>query len=83
MELIKKKEAAELLAISESTLEKLIASKKLPSYKVTPKAVRIDRADVEAYLAARKTSVEPVLAPRRSKTPAVRPCTYVPGMKVV
>lgn len=83
MDLIKKKDAAELMGISEKTVEKLIASRKLPSYKVTPRAVRIDRADVDAYLAARKTDADSLVPVRRTRTPAVRPCPYVPGMKVV
>lgn len=82
MELITKAQAAELLTISESSLQRLIARGALPAYKVGPRIVRLDRADVEAYVRTRQTRV---IQPRRKAVtePAVRPCAYVPGMKVV
>ena len=82
MELITKTQAAELLTISESSLQRLIQRGALPAYKVGTRIVRLDRADVEAYVKAHQTRV---VQPKRRATvePGVRPCGYVPGMKVV
>lgn len=82
MELITKTQAAELLTISESSLQRLIQRGALPAYKVGTRIVRLDRADVEAYVKSRQTRV---VQPKRKAVAeqAVRPCTYVPGMKVV
>lgn len=82
MELITKAQAAEMLTISESSLSRLIQRGALPAYRVGARIVRLDRADVEAYVKGRQTRV---VQPKRRAVaePAVRPCTYVPGMKVV
>ena len=79
MDLITKKEAAELLKISETSLSRLIAKGALPAYRVGARLIRIDRADVLKYMQSR------VIAPQRkaATVPARRPCGYVPGMKVV
>lgn len=79
MDLITKKEAAELLKISESSLNRILAKGTLPSYRVGVRTVRIDRDDIRKYIETR------VIAPQRKAVavPARRPCGYYPGMKVV
>ena len=83
MELIRKREACEMLAISMNTLEKLIRDGSLPAYQVSDKATRIDREDVENYLETRRIRARK--AEEKEKRAAVqRPrCEYFPGMKVV
>lgn len=90
IELIRKAEAAELLAVSEETVERLIAAGKLPRYEISAKCIRLDRADVLAYREsryrrARTLSGKPsgVKDLRRAARYETRPSGYVPGMKVV
>lgn len=79
MELIKKNEACKMLCISMNTLEKLIRDGELPAYRVSEKATRIAREDVDAYLAAKRIrKPEPVIQPRKRRV-----CEYYPGMEVV
>ena len=75
--LIKKPEAAEILGVSVRTLEKMIARGALPAYRIGPKMVRLRREDIDDYLETHRAV--PVLR----KIEPVRPCRYVPGMKVV
>ena len=75
--LIKKPEAADLLGISVRTLEKMIARGALPAYRVGPKSVRLRREDIDDYLESHRA------APVIRAVETVRPCRYVPGMKVV
>ena len=80
MGLITKKEAAERLSVSVRTLEGLIARGQLPAYKIGPKSVRLRPEDLEAYLAGHVVYARPkIMKPAET----VRPCRYVPGMKVV
>jgi len=84
MELIKKSEACEMLAISMNTLDKLIRSGMLPAYRVTQTSVRLAREDVTAYLESRRIQPPPPPVIRRRKPAPARPaCEYYPGMKVV
>ena len=53
MELITRAQAAELLTVSEDTIDRLVKAGQLPAYKISPKITRFDRADVEEYLASR------------------------------
>lgn len=76
---ITRQEAAERLGISLPTLDGLIRRGQLPASKVGPRIVRIDERDIEDYLAARR--VAPVK--KKAAEPPVRPCRYVPGMRVV
>lgn len=78
MGLITKPQAAQLLAVSVRTLEKMIKRGAIPAYKVGPKLVRLRSEDIEDYLNCHKA------APTKEK-PAqpVRACRYVPGMRVV
>ena len=84
MDLIKKSEACTMLAISMNTLDKLIREGRLPAYRVTDHAIRLDRADVTGYLESRRIQPPPPPTVRRRK-PAVTAsaCEYYPGMKVV
>ena len=81
MELIHKKEACEILSISHNTLDALMRKGKIPFYRIGPKTIRLDRAEVEAYLEASR--VEHIEPPKRIKPKKPHVCTYVPGMKVV
>jgi excisionase family DNA binding protein len=79
MAYLTKPQAAEMLQISVRTLEGLIKRGQLPAYKIGPQLVRLDEADIRAFVAAR-----PVTPDRKEKTaPAGRICRYVPGQKVV
>ncbi|MBQ9685035.1 MAG: helix-turn-helix domain-containing protein [Oscillospiraceae bacterium] len=80
MNYLTKKQAAERLQISVRTLEGLISRGQLPAYRIGPKAVRIVEAELENYVLARQ--IAPIKATPK-KAEAVRPCLYVPGMKVV
>ena len=75
--LIKKPEAAEILGVSVRTLGKMIARGALPAYRIGPKMVRLRREDIDEYLETHRA------APMLRKIEPVRPCRYVPGMKVV
>lgn len=78
MALMTKAQAAEELQISVRTLEGLISRGQLPAYRIGPKCVRVDSEDLAEYVAARR------IAPARTRpVEVVRPCRYVPGMKVV
>ena len=84
MDLIRKEEARAMLGISMNTLDKLIREGKLPAYRVTDHAIRLDREDVTGYLASRKIQPPPAPAARWKRPPApVSGCEYYPGMKVV
>lgn len=54
--LLTRREVAELLHISESTLVRLNRSGAIPAMKVSKRAVRIDPADVDAYQASQRTA---------------------------
>ncbi len=84
MDLIKKAEARAMLGISMNTLDKLIREGRLPAYRVTDHAIRLDRADVTGYLESRRIQPPPPPTVRR-RQPAVTvsACEYYPGMKVV
>lgn len=75
--LLKKPEAADFLGVSVRTLEGMIKRGVLPAYKIGPKSVRLRREDLDEYLAGHRA------APVIEKAAPVRPCRYVPGMKVV
>ena len=52
--LLTRREVAELLHVSESTLVRLNRSGAIPIMKVSKRAVRIDPADVDAYQASQR-----------------------------
>ena len=90
IELMTKAEAAEILGVSEMTVERMIRSGQLPAYRIAKAVTRISREDLMEYLdsrkikvaALRKTSVS-MAAVNRQRRARELPCGYVPGMKVV
>lgn len=92
IELITKAQAAELMAVSEHTVERLIASGQLPAYKIHRACLRLDRAEVLAYIESRRVRARALSANvkpfgvkdlRRQKQIEALPCGYRKGMKVV
>ena len=79
MNLITRQQAAETLGVSLKTLDDLIHRGQLRAYRIGPKLVRIDPADLEAFVAGRLVAP----AAKKAVESPVRPCRYVPGMKVV
>jgi len=53
-QLLTKSEVADVLACTESLVEKLTARAQLPHVKLGDKLVRWDRADVDAFIAQQK-----------------------------
>lgn len=90
IELLTKAEAAEILAVSEDTVERLIRGGQLPAYRIAKTCTRISREDLLEYLdsrrvkaaALRKTAVS-MAAVNRQRRARELPCGYKPGMKVV
>lgn len=88
-DLINKAEAAELLSISVSTVERLIAAGKLRAFRVGPHALRLDREDVLRYI--RSSELRPpaagriarIIGPKDLRRGGVNNSGYYPGMKVV
>lgn len=83
MALIKKKEAAALLCIGETTLERLISAGEIPAYRIGNACVRLEEADVAAYLESCRLQPVSRMPSRKRKDPGPAVCRYVPGMKVV
>lgn len=90
IELLTKAEAAEVLRVSEDTLEALIKSGQLPAYRIHKACVRLDKADLVEYLKTRQVKVAALQKSRvtakelrRQKRIRELPCGYTPGMKVV
>ena len=76
--LLTRKEAAARLGISLRALDGIVSRGALPAYRIGPKMVRIREEELEAYVSSR------LVAPAQKNKPTpVRPCRYVPGMKVV
>lgn len=48
-------EAADRLRVSTKTLRRLVAAGTIPAVRISVGSVRFDVADLDAYLAARKT----------------------------
>ena len=88
MELITRAQAAELLTVSEDTIDLLVKAGKLPAYKISPKITRFSREDVEEYLASRYVKAKELQRKTRVRRPnefrgGVNNSGYFPGMKVV
>ena len=88
MELITRAEAAEILTVSEDTIDRLVKKGQLPAYKITPKVTRFDRADVEEYLQSRYVKAKELARKTRVRRPqefrgGINNSGYYPGMKVV
>lgn len=89
-ELITRAEAARMLTVSEDTVDRLIKSSMLPAYRVSARIVRLDRADVLAYLEGRQQRASALQNGRRKSRSRGEPVRggvnnsgYYPGMKVV
>ena len=82
MELIDKKQAAEMLGVSTKTVDALIAAGDLPYYRIGVKLIRLDKRDVTDYITNQRTLVVRGRV-RSAKKIDLNPCEYVPGMKVV
>lgn len=90
LELLTKAEVAELLTVSETTVERMIAAGQLPAYRIARAVTRIDRRDVMEYLASRAVKVSRLrkkpagmVEVRRQERIRNLPSGYYPGMKVV
>ena len=85
--LISKQDAADILGVSVSTVERLIADGDLPMYKIRGQC-RLMTSDVRTYIAGcRRVAAKATPVPVR-RQPARRGsklvgCGYYPGMKVV
>ena len=75
VELITRAQAAELLTVSEDTIDRLVKAGQLPAYKISPKITRY----VKAKELQRKTRVR---RPNEFRG-GVNNSGYYPGMKVV
>ncbi|MBQ2633442.1 MAG: helix-turn-helix domain-containing protein [Oscillospiraceae bacterium] len=91
LNLLTKAEVAEILSVSEDTVERMIRAGQLPAYRIARACTRIDARDVEEYLAARRVKVAAlrqtrIVGPkdlRRQRAIRDLPCPYKPGDKVV
>lgn len=88
VELITRAQAAELLTVSEDTIDRLVKSGQLPAYKISPKITRFAREDVEEYLQSRYVKAKALQRKTRVRRPnefrgGVNNSGYYPGMKVV
>ena len=91
IELLTKAEAAEILHVSDATVERLIAGGQLPVYRIARAVTRIDKGDVYEYLESRRVKAANlrqtrIVGPkdlRRQKRLDDMPSGYYPGMKGV
>ena len=89
IELITKAEAAEILTVSEDTVERLIKKGLLPCYRISDRVTRLDKMDVYTYMDERKRRAGALGRQTRVKKPqeirrgGVNNSGYYPGMKVV
>lgn len=93
MNLLTKAEAAEILRVSERTVEMLISNGQLPAYRIAKTCTRIDEADLDAYIDSRRTRFAQLrqirvtgpkdLRRKREAQELAAKAVYVPGMKVV
>ena len=92
IDLITKAEAAQILTVSEKTVEKLIASGMLPAYRISRNCVRLRRSEVLAYVEERLIKVERLRKEKiksygvkdykRQKAIEALGSGYYPGMEV-
>lgn len=47
-------QTAKLMRVSRDTVERLVAARELPAIRVSPRRRVVARADIDAYMAARK-----------------------------
>ena len=79
MAYLTRQEAADRICISVTTLDRMVKRGALPAYRIGPKILRIDEADLEEYVRSHRAAP---IATKKAE-PNVRPCRYVPGMDVV
>ncbi len=85
---ISKGEAAEILGLSTSTIERIILDGELPVYKFRGQC-RINREDLDTYISRCRRHPAATVPVARTRTSAARrgsklvSCEYYPGMKVV
>lgn len=88
-DLMTKAQVAELLAVSETTVERLIRGGQLRAYRIGPHCTRLDREEVLRYVRSREIKVAAarrsvrVLGPKDLRRGGVDNSGYYPGMKVV
>lgn len=94
--LLTKEQVCRLLAISDSTLDRIVSDGSLAAIRIRGR-LRFTETDLEAYLQRSRIEASAPPSPiyREAKTPAarrrmatvkptqIRACEYVPGMKVV
>ena len=91
LNLLTKAEAAEILRVSEWTVDQLVKNGQLPAYRIAKTCTRISEDDLAEYIESRKTRFAALRQMKRTTMAEVKakqrlnslPCTYVPGMKVV
>lgn len=88
LNLLTKAEAAEILRVSEWTVDQLIRNGQLPAYKIAKTCTRISEEDLNEYAESRRTRMAHLRKVTMREVKARQqinslPCSYVPGMKVV
>ena len=88
MELITKAQAAEMLTVSEDTVDRLVKSGQLVGYRITRNILRFTVEDVEEYLASRRTKAATLAKRKSGRRPdefrgGINNSGYYPGMQVV
>lgn len=81
-DLLTKAEAAELLRISQSTLDRIVSDGDLTAYRIRGQ-MRYKRSDVDAYLNRCKIPARPVMKLKQAPRDTTNSTGYYPGMKVV
>lgn len=84
--LLTKAEVCELFAISQSTLDRIVASGKLRGVKISGR-LRFEQQELDRYVESCRTRLPappPAMQRRSSRSCKVKAdCGYYPGMKVV
>jgi len=91
LKLYTKAEVAERLAVSEKTVDRMIAAGQLPVYRINKCCTRISEPDLQEYLDSRRRKVAALrqtrpVGPKELRTRRyveALPCPYKPGDKVV
>lgn len=81
-DLLTKAEAAELLRISQSTLDRIVSDGDLTAYRIRGQ-MRYKRSDLDAYLNRCRVPVPPSAKLKVARQIEEERRSYYPGMKVV
>lgn len=81
-DLLTKAEAAEMLRISQSTLDRIVSDGDLTAYRIRGQ-MRYKRSDVDAYLNRCKIPARIDVKLKRASCETINSTGYYPGMKVV